>query len=230
VEEKKDFKLLGFSFLLIVLGLALAFLREKGFIQELGISQILQSYQAPQWLFFNLLVSFFDFIIIFLAFPLFRRLYNKGHQTEAFFLLVSGLTWPVVRILKYFFALPCPAYPQVQELYDFQDIPNMLFLLPEKSFCYPSGHVFDYVSFFGMMFYLREKIWGESAFRSLIGGFCLVLIMLIGPARIYLGAHFFTDVLGGYFLGLAWLLILIFVYENFFLSRRYQIEDIDSPS
>lgn len=228
MEEKKELKLLAIALVLIALGVVLGFWRKEGvFSNDLEMSRLLQLYQSPRLLFFNLLVSFFDFIIIFLAFPIFRQLYRQGHQTEAFFLLISGLTWPLVRGLKYFFALPCPQYPQVQELYDFQDVPNMLFLFSNKAFCYPSGHVFDYVSFFGMIFYLREKIWGESVFRPLIGAFCLVLIMLIGPARIYLGAHFFTDVLGAYFLGLAWLLILIFVYKNFFAIRRYQIEDID---
>jgi undecaprenyl-diphosphatase len=42
---------------------------------------------------------------------------------------------------------------------------------------------------------------------------CGMLIVLIGPSRIFLGAHWASDVLGGYIIGMIWLFILILAYK-----------------
>jgi membrane-associated phospholipid phosphatase len=43
---------------------------------------------------------------------------------------------------------------------------------------------------------------------------CAALIVLIGPSRIFLGAHWASDVTGGYFIGTIWLLVLILAYKG----------------
>jgi membrane-associated phospholipid phosphatase len=45
----------------------------------------------------------------------------------------------------------------------------------------------------------------NEVLRVSAGGVAALLIALIGISRIYLGAHYFTDVIGAIAIGLAWL-------------------------
>jgi membrane-associated phospholipid phosphatase len=79
---------------------------------------------------------------------------------------------------------------------------------------FPSGHVFFFVAFFGFLLYLIMSLLPQSWYRSLAGIFLVLLIILIGVARIYLGAHWLTDTLGAYLVGCLWLVCVIFVYHH----------------
>jgi undecaprenyl-diphosphatase len=86
------------------------------------------------------------------------------------------------------------------------------FLQEINQYSFPSGHVLFFVVFFGLFAYLA---WLNfiSYTRILVVLACAVLIILIGPSRVFLGAHWASDVLGGYMIGTIWLLILIFSYR-----------------
>lgn len=80
-----------------------------------------------------------------------------------------------------------------------------------KTASFPSGHAFGSVAFYGLAAYLAYKYlpvpWNVMAVGAIV-----LLILLIGLSRIYLGAHYPTDVLGGWLFGALVLgLILIFI-------------------
>jgi undecaprenyl-diphosphatase len=80
---------------------------------------------------------------------------------------------------------------------------------------FPSGHVVHYVVFFG--FLLTVMIVNKdipSLWRIVVGIVCTFLIFTVSISRIYLGAHWATDVLGGYLFGLAYLGIILKYYLN----------------
>ena len=56
------------------------------------------------------------------------------------------------------------------------------------------------------------SISSSPALRALIIGPCLGLLLLIGPSRIYMGAHWTSDVLGAYLLGGLWLSVVLRAY------------------
>jgi membrane-associated phospholipid phosphatase len=71
---------------------------------------------------------------------------------------------------------------------------------------FPSGHATQCMAFFAMLLVIawlagwaRLRLWGIAA---------AVVVLAVGASRIYLGAHWFTDVLGGYALGGAWVSLL----------------------
>jgi len=74
-----------------------------------------------------------------------------------------------------------------------------------SSYSFPSGHAATGIAVFGLLGLLASTIaCTPTARRSAIAtGFTLGA--LVGASRVILGVHYLTDVLGGAFLGLAWL-------------------------
>ena len=72
-------------------------------------------------------------------------------------------------------------------------------------FSFPSGHVIQYTTLFGFAFYALLMGRRRSPARDLTLALLALIIVLVGPSRVYLGEHWPTDVLGGYLLGGLWL-------------------------
>ena len=86
-------------------------------------------------------------------------------------------------------------------------------LITESGYSFPSGHSMVSVAFYGYIIYLiiysNLDKWKKTLFSGLLG----LLILLIGISRIYLGVHFASDVIGGFALSLAYLIVFInFIY------------------
>jgi membrane-associated phospholipid phosphatase len=80
-----------------------------------------------------------------------------------------------------------------------------------KSF--PSGHVLASITFWGWLLALWPLFRKENRrWRKALRCIPALLIVLVGPSRIYLGDHWASDVLGGYLLGSSWLALLFGVY------------------
>jgi membrane-associated phospholipid phosphatase len=80
---------------------------------------------------------------------------------------------------------------------------------------FPSGHTFFFVEFFGFLFFIlyitplnRRRL--RQSFLAALGA----LIAFIGVSRVYMGAHWPSDVIGGYLAGTLWLVLMIKVYER----------------
>ncbi|MDA3947521.1 MAG: LssY C-terminal domain-containing protein [Helicobacteraceae bacterium] len=83
----------------------------------------------------------------------------------------------------------------------------------ENAFSFPSGHATVAVSFYGFLAYLLLR--HASSWKSKVNLFfaSILLISAIGISRIYLGAHYISDVWSGYLVGAMWLLIAISMSE-----------------
>jgi len=79
----------------------------------------------------------------------------------------------------------------------------------ETSYSFPSGHSAIAVALYGFIAFLLWKRTKNRLGRGLILTTTLLIILLIGFSRIYLGVHFPTDVLGGYLVGATWLWVAI---------------------
>jgi membrane-associated phospholipid phosphatase len=85
---------------------------------------------------------------------------------------------------------------------------------------FPSGHVINYVGIYGFLAYLAGRRIGFTPLRRLVISGLSAMIGLVGLSRIYLGHHWFTDVVTSYLLGSSYLVALISLYRK--LERTYR--------
>lgn len=84
--------------------------------------------------------------------------------------------------------------------------------LPHSSF--PSGHVLNLTAIFGFLFYLAFVYLEAGWTRRLVLAVCALPVVTIGIARVREGAHWPSDVLGGYLLGIVLLAVTIDLYRR----------------
>jgi undecaprenyl-diphosphatase len=88
-------------------------------------------------------------------------------------------------------------------------------------YAYPSGHATQAITTWGILTALAVA--GRSGrTRALLLGAAGLVIVLVGVSRIYLGVHWFTDVIGGFTLGATWLTVLL-------AGRRFRTPGHDEP-
>ena len=124
-----------------------------------------------------------------------------GFRRAALFLLAAPLPALLTITIKLLIARPRPG----------GDVVGVASALHDYSF--PSGHVVGYVSLYGFLFFLVYVLFKRSRWRTAALWLLGLLVGLVGVSRIYLGHHWASDVLGGYALGAAYLLVLIEVYR-----------------
>jgi undecaprenyl-diphosphatase len=91
-------------------------------------------------------------------------------------------------------------------------------ILTEHGWSFPSGHAMGSLIIYGMLAYLLI-IWLDHSWDKLIIVLAVTVILLIGFSRIYLGVHYFSDVVAGFAAGLGWLAIGVSGIE---IARRHQ--------
>ena len=82
-------------------------------------------------------------------------------------------------------------------------------LIEETGLSFPSGHSMVGLAFYGFIIYLIYKLISNKRKKQLFTIILSIIILLIGFSRIYLGVHYFTDVIGGFLLGIIYLTIYI---------------------
>ena len=78
-------------------------------------------------------------------------------------------------------------------------------LVSLNTFAFPSGHTMGATLFYMFIAAVIAYAMKSRSIRILAFSCAMLMVALIGATRIYLGAHFFTDVLGAIVAGLTWL-------------------------
>ncbi len=87
-------------------------------------------------------------------------------------------------------------------------------------YSFPSGHTMAATSFYGLLgvlFVIAVKAWW---WRTTAAALVFTIICAVGFSRIYLGAHYFSDVVAAVAAGAAWLAICLMAVETLRRHRR----------
>ena len=137
------------------------------------------------------------------AFGLLRR---AGHPREAWELLLAMLGSTLLnQLLKMYFNRPRPSNA----------------LLYTWGLSFPSGHAMLGTTFYGCLAWLLVRHFGRPAWAWPL----LLWVVLIGFTRVYLHAHYATDVLAGFAGGAAWLVVFRGSIKLFRTEERAVLED-----
>lgn len=121
-------------------------------------------------------------------------------RLEALFILLTSSATLLNVLVKRVIKRPRPT----------KELVTVVRVINEPSF--PSGHVMYYTNFYGLLIYLLTTNWRSGKLRNSLIGIGTLLIATIGPSRIYLGAHWPSDVLAGYLYGGLWFAGLMSFY------------------
>ncbi|HEY9358376.1 MAG TPA: phosphatase PAP2 family protein [Arthrobacter sp.] len=90
----------------------------------------------------------------------------------------------------------------------------------ESSPSFPSGHTLNTTVVIGVLVYIMclqfAVLWARIT--AIAAG--VIFIIAMGLSRVFLGHHWLTDVMAGWFLGLAWVGVVILAHRLFHLLRK----------
>ena len=100
----------------------------------------------------------------------------------------------------------------------------------EHSPSFPSGHTLNAVVVIGMIAYLLILRRHSRRARAAIGTTAVVFGLTVGLSRVFLGHHWFTDILAGWLLGAAWLSLIITTHRLYLTTRRHSDHPATRPN
>lgn len=130
---------------------------------------------------------------------LFAVIWRRGKSDRRLFLLIAGLAlmYLNVALAKNTLMIERPANP----------------FFPETGFGFPSGHAAFAAFYFLALWFSAEVFLKTKRPRRLFASAAVLLPLLIGLSRIYFNAHFVSDVLGGFLVGIFWFTLSVAVFE-----------------
>lgn len=109
--------------------------------------------------------------------------------------IIGSIGFIIVFFMKIVFRRNRPINPQLEKLQDYS---------------FPSGHTTSGFIFYGLLIYLVWQSKLATGYKWMLSVLLLLLSFLIGASRIYLGMHYPSDVMAGFCVGSAWLMISLF--------------------
>ena len=132
---------------------------------------------------------------------------SRGRRDLAFLLALGTLCFPMEWALKYFTSAEAISLPTlVNALFDVNEIGL------DDIADFPAGHALRATVLYGLAAFCVARL--AHDFRQGVSAYAVaaVLIVAISATRLYLGAHYPIDVLGGWIAGAALLSILVAVH------------------
>lgn len=169
-------------------------------------TQTIQAIQLIKQPFLTFLMRFFSFVgdtipVTIISVILFIILYKVFHHRKELIL------FSIVLLGSTAFNIGLKAYYQ-------RERPTLYTMVIEESFSFPSGHSMAALSLYGILTFLLWRHIPRQSGRIVLITISTFILLMIGVSRIYLGAHFPSDVLGAYLFSGFWLVFTIWGFRN----------------
>jgi membrane-associated phospholipid phosphatase len=132
-------------------------------------------------------------LLTFTACALFWRLRKRTDATYLAITVVGALILEYVLKLSFHRPRPVPFYG----------------LAAPASFSFPSGHALVSLCFLIMLAYLASSHLGSVVGKLALMALAVILSLVVGYSRIYLGVHYPSDVLAGFAAGSVWVVAIM---------------------
>lgn len=95
-------------------------------------------------------------------------------------------------------------------------------IINEKGYSFPSGHSMISMAFYGYLMYLIYKHIKNKYLKYSLILILSCLIIMIGISRIYLGVHYTSDVLAGFFISISYLILYISIVNKILYKNKHK--------
>ena len=104
---------------------------------------------------------------------------------------------------------------------------DILPLIEQGGYSFPSGHAVTSMAFYGILLFLVQTRMEDRKKANALSLVLLLLIVLIGPSRIYLGVHYPTDVLAGWAEG-VFVATAVYMLAYKFVPRSFLNQEFET--
>ena len=128
-----------------------------------------------------------------------------------FFFFVRHRRWQPFALLAAAVAGAVGLYDIVKPLVDRPRPPSAIWIGHYSGSAFPSGHATQSIAFYATLAVVLG-IGRSLRAKAVLWSSATVVAVAVGASRLYLGAHWTTDVLGGYALGATWVAVVVVVW------------------
>lgn len=230
MDKQQEIEKAGFPIMLLLLGLGIASLFAYVFLEiadgvldneveafDATIISLLKAIESGTldqfFIFITELGSVWFLTTITLAIIITLWIKLKDKWGIFFFVLAIGGGGLLTTIFKHYYGRERPSInPDIDAI----------------GYSFPSGHSMGSLIFYGFVIYLIGRTLLSKGLKWMIAGVTSILVLCIGLSRIYLGAHFPSDVISGFLAGAVWLTVCILALEYVNWRSRSDIGAIRS--
>lgn len=100
--------------------------------------------------------------------------------------------------------------------------PDIMPSVVETSYSFPSGHAMNSSVFYLTIAFYTYHFTRKKKLSLVVTGGAIVLLLLIGFSRVYLGVHYPSDVVAGYVVGVWWLTTAILISKSVSFVKHFR--------